>query len=61
MEWSDEGLVLGAQKYGEHDIILDILTQQHGRAKGFVRGGSGRRLRGVLQSGNGVIVTWRAR
>ena len=61
MEWSDEGLVLGAQKYGENDVILDILTLEHGRAKGFVKGGGGRRLRGVLQSGNSVVVTWRAR
>lgn len=61
MEWSDEALVLGAQKYGEHDTILDILTLEHGRARGFVRGGAGRRLRGVLQSGNGVNVVWRAR
>jgi DNA repair protein RecO (recombination protein O) len=61
MEWSDQGLVLGAQKYGENDTILDILTQQNGRAKGFVKGGGGRRLRGVLQSGNSVTVVWRAR
>ena len=61
MEWSDEALVLGVQKYGENDTILDVLTLEHGRCRGYVKGGYGRRLRGVLQSGNGVLVTWRAR
>lgn len=61
MEWSDEGLVLGVQKYGENDTILEVLSAENGRARGFVKGGASRRLRGVLQVGNGVLVKWRAR
>ena len=33
----------------------------HGRHLGLVRGGSGARLRGILQPGNAVRATWRAR
>jgi DNA repair protein RecO (recombination protein O) len=37
------------------------MTREHGRHLGLVRGGAGRRMRGVLQPGNAVRATWRAR
>src|SRR3974377_2417150 len=37
------------------------MTRAHGRHLGLVRGGSGPRLRGILQPGNAVGATWRAR
>lgn len=61
MEWSDHGIVLSARKHGESAAILSLLTAEHGRHAGLVRGGAGRRQRGVLQQGNFVAVTWRAR
>lgn len=61
MEWNDEAIILALQKYGEADAILDVLTKDHGRARGFVRGGMGRKQRGILQPGNGVHLVWRAR
>lgn len=61
MEWSDRGIVLSARKHGEASVILELLTGEHGRHMGLVRGGAGRRMRGVLQPGNEVDATWRAR
>jgi len=61
MEWIDEGIVLGVKRHGESSIILELMTRAHGRHLGLVRGGSGPRLRGILQSGNSVGATWRAR
>jgi DNA repair protein RecO (recombination protein O) len=61
MEWIDEGIVLGVKRHGETSIILELMTRGHGRHLGLVRGGSGPRLRGVLQPGNAVRATWRAR
>ena len=61
MDWTDEGIVLSARKHGESSAIAQLLTKGHGRHAGLVRGGIGRRLRGVLQPGNQVIATWRAR
>jgi DNA repair protein RecO (recombination protein O) len=61
MEWIDEGIVLGAKRHGETSIILELMTRTHGRHLGLVRGGSGPRMRGILQAGNGVRATWRAR
>jgi DNA repair protein RecO (recombination protein O) len=61
MEWTDEGIVLGTRKHGEANTILELMTREHGRHLGLVRGGAGSRLRPVLQPGNSVGVTWRAR
>jgi DNA repair protein RecO (recombination protein O) len=61
MQWTDEGIVLGARRHGETSVILELMTQARGRHLGLVRGGGGRRLRGVLQPGNSLRATWRAR
>lgn len=61
MEWRDEGVVLSVKLHGENAVIVDILTAQHGRHSGLVRGGRSRRLRPVLQPGNSLMLHWRAR
>src|SRR6202167_2187290 len=61
MEWIDEGIVLGVRRHGETSAILELRTLGHGRHLGLVRGGAGTRLRGVLQPGNALRATWRAR
>jgi DNA repair protein RecO (recombination protein O) len=61
MEWSGDGIVLAARPLGEGGIILDALTREHGRHLGLVRGGHSRRLAGVMEPGNLVKLTWRAR
>jgi DNA repair protein RecO (recombination protein O) len=61
MQWTDEGIVLGIRRHGEASGILDLMTREHGRHLGLVRGAFGTRLKPVLQPGNTVIATWRAR
>ncbi len=61
MDWADQGVVLSARKHGESAAIVNLLTAEHGRHAGLVRGGAGRRARGVLQPGNQVAAHWRAR
>lgn len=61
MNWSDEGYVLSVRRHGEAAAIVNLLTRAHGRHAGLVRGGMGRRLRGVLQPGNRVAAEWRGR
>src|ERR1700691_395828 len=61
MQWTDEGIVLGVKRHGETSVILELLTLERGRHLGLVRGGVGTRLRGVLQPGNSLRATWRAR
>jgi len=61
MNWNDEGIVLGIRRHGEANAILEVMTVEHGRHLGLVRGGAGSRLRPILQPGNAVRVEWRAR
>src|SRR6267142_2565475 len=61
MNWDDEGIVLGVRRHGEANAIAEVMTLAHGRHLGLVRGGAGSRMRPVLQPGNTVRVTWRAR
>jgi len=61
MEWHDDAIVLAARKHGESNAIVTLLTRDHGRHLGLVRGGMGRRKRGLFQPGNQVRATWRAR
>jgi DNA repair protein RecO (recombination protein O) len=61
MQWTDEGIVLGVKRHGEANTILELMTREHGRHLGLVRGGAGRLMRPVLQAGNLVSAVWRAR
>src|SRR5437660_12435506 len=61
MEWTDSGIVLGVRRHGEANAILELMTREHGRHLGLVRGGAGSRMRPVLQPGNSVRAVWRAR
>src|SRR5688572_31701807 len=61
MQWTDEGIVLGVRRHGETSAILELMTREHGRHLGLVRGGAGRAMRPVLQAGNLVNAVWRAR
>lgn len=61
MEWRDQGIVLSVRQHGESSVIAEVLTAEHGRYLGLVRGGRSRTLRPVLQAGNTVELTWRAR
>ena len=61
MEWRDEGLLLAARPHGESAAILDVFTREHGRHSGILRGGQSRRHAPMLQPGNRLDLTWRAR
>ncbi len=41
--------------------MVSLLTREHGRHAGLVRGGVGKAARGSLQPGNRLLVTWKAR
>jgi len=61
MHWTDEGIVLGVKRHGETSGILELMTREHGRHLGLVRGGFSSRMKPILQPGNSVSATWRAR
>src|SRR5262249_48370923 len=55
------GVVVGARRHGETSAVVELMTREHGRHLGLVRGGAGARHKPVLQVGNLVSATWRAR
>jgi DNA repair protein RecO (recombination protein O) len=61
MQWTDEGIILGTRRHGETSLIVELMTAGHGRHLGLVKGGRSPRHQAVLQPGNGVRATWRAR
>jgi len=61
MDWSDEGIIIGTRRHGETSVIVELMTERHGRHLGLVRGGRSRAQRPVLLAGNSVHATWRAR
>ena len=61
MEWKDEGIVIARRHHGESAAIVSLLTRDHGRHLGLVRGGAGRRAAGLYQTGNLVSAVWRGR
>jgi DNA repair protein RecO (recombination protein O) len=61
MEWRDEGIVLSARPHGETSVVLELFTHRHGRHLGLVHGGRSRKMRPVVQVGNHVEASWKAR
>lgn len=61
MQWQDQAIILGVKRHGETSVIAELMTRTHGRHMGLVRGGRSRRLQPLLQPGNRVEATWRAR
>lgn len=54
-------MILGVRGHGESGAVLELFTRQHGRHLGLVYGGRSRKLRPILQMGNHVEATWKAR
>ncbi len=61
MDWTDEGILLSLRRHGENGAVVSLLTREHGRHAGLVRGGTGKLARAALQTGNRLQVTWKAR
>ena len=60
-EWSAAGIILSVRPHGEGSAVVTVLTSEHGRHAGLVRGGLSSKMRGTLQPGNRIRAGWRAR
>ncbi len=59
MKWKDKAVILSARKFGESALIVNVLSENHGRYGGVIR--SAKAARGICQSGNIVEAVWNAR
>ena len=48
-EWTDNGIIIDCRPHGEDAAIVQVLTKDHGRYAGLVRGGQSRAMRPVAQ------------
>ncbi|MGB1329537.1 MAG: DNA repair protein RecO, partial [Candidatus Puniceispirillaceae bacterium] len=60
-DWQAEAIILSVRPHGEGSAVISVLTADYGRHAGLVRGGASSRMRGIIQPGNRVAVSWRAR
>lgn len=61
MQFTDEGYIINTRKHGESSLILTVLTKEHGKLVGYVKGGMNKKSLGVHQLGNLVAVDAYAR
>lgn len=59
--FQDQGIVLSVRGHGENGAIVALLTENHGRHAGYVRGARSSKMRGVLEPGNMVDAIWQSR
>ncbi len=60
-EWNDVGIILSAKKYGERGLIINILTEEHGRYVAWINNYKTKRILPSVQPGNLVKVFWKSR
>lgn len=61
MDFTDDAILLSTCRHGETAALAMLLTRDHGRHGGLVRGGGGRRWAPLLQPGAEFRATWRGR
>jgi DNA repair protein RecO (recombination protein O) len=61
MDFHEEAFVMSARAHGDTGVVVDLLTETHGRRGAYVAGGASRKMRPFLQVGARVIVDYRAR
>ncbi len=60
-QWEDQGIVLSARPHGENGAVVVLLSENHGRHAGYVRGAQSSKMRGTLELGSLVGASWKAR
>ena len=60
-EWQADAIIISVRPHGEGNAVVSLLTADHGRHAGLVRGGASKKMRGTVQPGNRVKASWRAR
>ena len=61
MYWKDEGFLLSKNNFDENSILIDVFTLYHGKYTGIVYGGSSRKQKRNLQTGNKILLNWKSK
>ena len=61
MDFTDDAFVLSARAHGDTGVVVELLTEGHGRRAAYVAGGASRKMKPFLQPGAKVVADYRAR
>jgi DNA repair protein RecO (recombination protein O) len=61
MQWTDKALLLNTRRFGETALIVQLFSREHGIHNGVLQGGTSRKKAGMVQKGNLLQASWRAR
>ncbi len=61
MNWDDKGYLLSKNKYNENSLIVDILSEKHGKVTGIIFGGTSKKIKNYLQIGNHLHVNYNSK
>ena len=61
MNWDDKGFLLSKTKYNENSIIVEIYTKDHGKVPGIIFGGTSKKIKNYLQTGNKLHVNFNSK
>lgn len=54
LQFSDEGYIVKLLHHGENSLLVTVLSAQHGKVTGFVKGALSRKKLGIYQLGNAI-------
>ena len=61
MIWDDSGFLLSKNRYNENSLIAEIYTRDHGKVSGIIFGGTSKKIKNYLQSGNKIHVNFNSK
>ena len=61
MIWDDIGFLLSTNRYNENSLIAEIYTKDHGKISGIIFGGTSKKIKNYLQTGNQLYLNYNSK
>ena len=61
MTWDDTGFLLSKNKYSENSLIVEFFTENHGKVSGIIFGGTSKKIKGYIQTGNKLSLNFNSK
>ena len=61
MNWSNEGFLIGKNRYNENSLIAEIFTKDKGKISGIIFGGTSKKIKNYLQVGNKLHINYNSK
>jgi len=61
MTWDDTGFLLSKNRYNENSLIAEIYTKDHGKMSGIIFGGTSKKIKNYLQTGNQLFLNYNSK